>query len=158
MVSSNTRHFFKLFTQDDFDEIIYSLAKMKIVNQGGQNEFYLGEASNFFLIFTVLPFWNEQIILGSLMTPDTCLCLCLPGFDLPVARQIVVDAWHSEKWSQQIFILRVKLFARARVRPIYRSNRLIGRLIGSANQKNCNIKSVSDRPIIRPVSVDRFWV
>ena len=56
MVSSNTRHFFKLFTQDDFDEIIYSLAKMKIVNQGGQNEFYLGEASNFFLIFTVLPF------------------------------------------------------------------------------------------------------
>ena len=41
------------------------------------------------------------------------------------------------------------------VRPIYRSNRLIGqligidRLIGSANQTNPNIGSVSDRPIIR---------
>ena len=37
------------------------------------------------------------------------------------------------------------------VRPIYWSNRLIsiGQLIGSANQTNPNIGSVSDRPIIR---------
>ena len=45
-----------------------------------------------------------------------------------------------------------------RVRPINRYCRLIGRLIGLANQRNPNIGSVSDRPIIRAHIGWSVWV